>query len=339
MSDMASMEPLRFVRYGLIGCGGHAAGNREKRGHAWFGEEAGMSLVATYDPDLARARKVIRECGVGSRLTAYANLKDLLSDPDVEAVLIGSPDDKHAEQLMMAVEAGRHVFVEKPAAINHGGLLIVRNALRMAADKGLVVSSCHVRHFDPPYRYVLDNLERFKAEFGELVHVALDFSYHVPAAKWKYDRSLLGDHWTHEHQFLRALLGYDGPVDLTRLIDGSQEYQVLGCFGDVGVTCVGTRYLPEDVFSETIQLRFRRATVTVDTKTGQVLVHRHGTLEYYAEPVVVVTDYDRRNLGVTRDFADTIRAGKTEGYLPTSTLLEVTEAAVCLMDSGSYEQG
>lgn len=49
--------------------------------------------------------------------TAYASPYDLVKDPEVEAVFVCSPDQYHAEYALAAMEAGKHVFVEKPVTL------------------------------------------------------------------------------------------------------------------------------------------------------------------------------------------------------------------------------
>ena len=44
--------------------------------------------------------------------------KQLINDPDVEAVVICSPTDQHADQIMAAAKAGKMIFCEKPISLN-----------------------------------------------------------------------------------------------------------------------------------------------------------------------------------------------------------------------------
>src|ERR671918_604664 len=49
---------------------------------------------------------------------AAASWDEVLGDPDVEAVLLATPHSIHADQVVDAAAAGKHVFVEKPLALN-----------------------------------------------------------------------------------------------------------------------------------------------------------------------------------------------------------------------------
>src|SRR5512143_1613818 len=72
----------------------------------------GVALTAVCDLDAARAR----EAGERFGCRVFADYRDLLGDPAVEAVSIVLPDDSHLEASRAAVAAGRHILLEKPLA-------------------------------------------------------------------------------------------------------------------------------------------------------------------------------------------------------------------------------
>ncbi|MCL6503975.1 MAG: Gfo/Idh/MocA family oxidoreductase [Pirellulales bacterium] len=96
------------VGFGIIGCGMIA------RFHARaIGEIRGAHLAACYDAVPAAAQKLAEETGC----RAYARLEELLADPAVEVVTIGTPSGAHLEPAVAAARAGKHVIVEKPLEI------------------------------------------------------------------------------------------------------------------------------------------------------------------------------------------------------------------------------
>ena len=96
------------LQLGLAGLG------RFGRLHAdVLGQLPDVSLAAIADPD-DEARQAVLAGHPGAR--AYADLEALLADPDLEAIVLATPETLHHRQASAALEAGLHVFVEKPMA-------------------------------------------------------------------------------------------------------------------------------------------------------------------------------------------------------------------------------
>lgn len=73
----------------------------------------GMELVAISDANMDRAKQAAESLGVSA---VYADPKDLCEDPNVEAVAIVTNTDSHVDMIELAMNAGKHVFCEKPLA-------------------------------------------------------------------------------------------------------------------------------------------------------------------------------------------------------------------------------
>src|SRR6476661_6108486 len=99
------------VRMGLIGCGGRGMFDAKLMRDA-----SNVEFVAVcdlYPPRLAEARE-----WAGPSAKAYKDFRRLLEQKDVDAVLIATPDHWHAIPTMLACQAGKDVYVEKPLAHN-----------------------------------------------------------------------------------------------------------------------------------------------------------------------------------------------------------------------------
>ena len=93
----------------------------------------GVRFVACTDVDPERARQTAKERGLRA-LTIEA----LLNDPEVEIVLCLTPPDFHAEVMLQAIAAGKHVYTEKPLATSVDD---ARWVLSQAAGAGVLVGS------------------------------------------------------------------------------------------------------------------------------------------------------------------------------------------------------
>ena len=104
------------LRYGLIGCG--------QRGR-WFYERADYVC----DPDRDRLALAAGKAGVDSA-HAVTDLRRILDDKEIDAVVITAPDHWHAPAAILACEAGKHVYVEKPCSHNFREAQLLLEAAR-----------------------------------------------------------------------------------------------------------------------------------------------------------------------------------------------------------------
>lgn len=100
--DPMTAPPLRW---GILGAGGIARHFAAAVREATAGE-----VVAVGSRDQERADAFAQANGIG---TAHGSYAALVADPRVEAVYVASPHSEHREHALLAIEAGRHVLVEK----------------------------------------------------------------------------------------------------------------------------------------------------------------------------------------------------------------------------------
>jgi len=143
------------VNVGVVGLG------RIGRFHAanLAGRIPESRLVRVVDAVEEVARDVGRRLGVGWS-TRY---EDLLSDPEIEAVVIASPTPLHAQMAEAAAAAGKHVFCEKPVSPDPQETYRV---VRVAEGAGVLFQVGFHRRFDPDYRAARERISA--GEIGEV---------------------------------------------------------------------------------------------------------------------------------------------------------------------------
>ncbi len=117
---------MNRVNFGIIGCGGAAVPVGEA-----ISTSPLASLAVVHDVDLSLAR----DFGERYQVPFTGEVEALLSDPSVQAVYIGVPHDLLAPLARRALEAGKHVLVEKPMALtlaDADALIALAEAQRLA---------------------------------------------------------------------------------------------------------------------------------------------------------------------------------------------------------------
>ena len=125
----------------VLGCGWIA------RRHAAAARRLRLPLIFA-SRDVARARAYAREFGgVG----AYGGYAEALGDPRARAALVCTPHDRHLDDVLQALAAGRHVLVEKPLART---LEEADRMIEAAARAGRVLMTAENFRFMPAFRWV-----------------------------------------------------------------------------------------------------------------------------------------------------------------------------------------
>jgi 1,5-anhydro-D-fructose reductase (1,5-anhydro-D-mannitol-forming) len=138
-------------------------------------------LWSVLSRDAARAEDVAERFGAHAPQAAFTHLDDLLADPQLDAVLIATPDALHAEQTIAAARAGKHVLTEKPMATEAGD---ARAMVQACADAGVRLGVAYHMRWHAGHRALAAMAHR--GEFGELRHMRLQWCRrHESDANWR----------------------------------------------------------------------------------------------------------------------------------------------------------
>jgi 2-hydroxy-4-carboxymuconate semialdehyde hemiacetal dehydrogenase len=108
----------------------------------------GVEVVSLISRDLEKTKEVADKYGIGHVTT---DLADSLALPEVDAVILCTPTQMHAEQTIACLKAGKHVQVEIPLADSLKGAEAV---VALQKQTGLVAMCGHTRRFNPSHQYV-----------------------------------------------------------------------------------------------------------------------------------------------------------------------------------------
>jgi predicted dehydrogenase len=133
------------------------AGDMGER-HARHWRAAGAKVVGVCDAYVAKAEGLAARVGA----EAFSNLEALLARDDVHAVSVCTPTFLHASQTVEALEAGKHVLCEKPAALTLEDALAMK---RTAQEQGRELRIGFMRRFDPAHHQLMN----FRARIGSPV--------------------------------------------------------------------------------------------------------------------------------------------------------------------------
>ena len=178
----------------------------------------GMELVAICDGNAPRAKEVADELNVEK---VYSEPAAMCADPEVEAVAIFTNTASHVDMIRIAMEAGKHVFCEKPLAENVEKCLQAEEIIKAHPDQVFMLG--FMRRFDKSYR-----IAKKKIENGDIGNVVLVRCYSQDPRS-TFD-SYLPFAPTSGGQFIDMSI-HD--IDLIRWLTGSEPKKIWaigGCF-------------------------------------------------------------------------------------------------------------
>ena len=103
---------MKQINWGFIGCGEVT----EKKSGPAFNEIEGSQVVAVMSRSEKKARSYAEKHHISKW---YTDAQELVDDPDVNAIYIATPPSSHATFAIMAMYAGKPVYIEKPLAASY----------------------------------------------------------------------------------------------------------------------------------------------------------------------------------------------------------------------------
>lgn len=153
-----------MLRAGVLGLG---VGERHIVGYQ---SQPGCVVTALCDNDSHKLAEVsARHPGIA----CFTDARDVLCNPDIDIVSVATWDDVHADQIVQAIENGKHVFAEKPLCLHGGELQRIRAALD--ANRQVRLSSNLVLRLSPRFKALYGKVR--EGAFGRLYYMEADYNY------------------------------------------------------------------------------------------------------------------------------------------------------------------
>ena len=256
--NIISAEPARSLnsdtlRIGLIGCGGRGSGAAEEALNA----DPNVTLVAMADAfsdQLDASYKRLKE-KYPQKVQVSANMKFVgldayqkLIDSDVDVVLLAAPPAFRPAHLEYAVNAGKHIFCEKPFAVDGPGLRRVIMAAQKAKEKNISLVSGFCWRYHLPKRETFERI--LNGQIGEVLTAEATYNtgelwfkerqsgwsdMEYKLRNWLYYNWLSGDHIIeqaiHSLDMLQWGMGDALPVSVTG--SGGRQKRTDKKFGNV----------------------------------------------------------------------------------------------------------
>ncbi len=168
---------MKEICWGFIGCGEVT----EKKSGPAFNKITGSHIEAVMSRNAEKARSYAERHCVKKW---YTDPIALIEDPDVNAIYIATPPSSHATYTIMALKAGKPVYVEKPLAASYEDCVRIN---RICQETGTPCFVAYYRRYLPYFKKVKELIN--SQIIGKALNIQLRFS--VPPRELDYNRSNL----------------------------------------------------------------------------------------------------------------------------------------------------
>ncbi|MBQ4223058.1 MAG: Gfo/Idh/MocA family oxidoreductase [Prevotella sp.] len=155
---------MKRIQWGFIGCGEVA----EKKSGPAFNDVEGSKVVAVMSRTERRARSYAERHHIEKW---YTDAQQIIDDPDVNAIYIATPPASHATYAIMAMKAGKPVYVEKPLAATYDDCARIN---RVSEQTGVPCFVAYYRRYLPYFQKVKDIIKN--GEIGKIINVQVRYA-------------------------------------------------------------------------------------------------------------------------------------------------------------------
>ena len=255
---------MKVINWGFIGCGEVT----EKKSGPAFNEVEGSKVVAVMSRNEDKARSYAERHHVRKW---YTDAQKLIDDAEVNAVYIATPPSSHATFAIMAMRAGKPVYVEKPLAASYEDCARIN---RVSKQTGIPCFVAYYRRYLPYFLKVKEIIDN--GLIGHIINVQIRFS--VPprdldyqsheTLPWRLQPDISGggyfyDLASHQLDMLQDIFGvitraHGYPANRAHLYEAFSVYnydpiQVITSSGAMNITVPNPAYVQLPIIREVIE--------------------------------------------------------------------------------------
>lgn len=165
------------------------------------------------------------------------NYKDILSNPDINAVLICSPTNTHAEYIVESARAGKHIFCEKPVDLD---LATIKNAIKATEKSGVKLMVGFNRRFDSNFMKIKQMVVEGKIGEPHILKITSRDPAPPPAEYIAVSGGMFLDMTIHDFDMARFIVGDE--VEEVFVSAGVMVDKKIGELGDVDTALITLRF-------------------------------------------------------------------------------------------------
>lgn len=198
---------MKIIKWGFIGCGEVT----EKKSGPAFSEVEGSMVEAVMSRNGNKASDYAKRHGIKKW---YTDAQSIINDPEVNAIYIATPPSSHVTFAIMAMKAGKPVYVEKPLCSTYEDCARVN---RVCEETGVPCFVAYYRRYLPYFQKVKNIVE--SGEIGKVISVQVRFSvppreldYNADNLPWRLQPDIAGggyfyDLASHQLDLLQYIFG------------------------------------------------------------------------------------------------------------------------------------
>ena len=200
---------MKEIRWGFIGCGEAT----EKKSGPAFSLVPGSRVTAVMSRNRDKARSYAERHNIPHW---YDDAMKLVNDPDVNAVYIATPPSSHATYAIMAMKAGKPVYIEKPLAASYVDCQRINH---VSEETGVKCYVAYYRRYLPYFQKVKELIDN--GAIGRVMNVQIrfaapprDLDYNKQDLPWRVQKDIAGGGYFYDlapHQ-LDLLQTFFGPI-------------------------------------------------------------------------------------------------------------------------------